>query len=113
MARSSLVAAALLAVSLVGLSSLASPAAFAFEFDAQGSSNADGSPQFTDPDEKLGLGDTKVEQKFDPMTGSNTTTNTMMIAPGLFLSGSASANSSNNSGDSLEWQNPKPGRLTR
>ncbi len=113
MRRSSLVAAALLAVSLVGLSALAVPAALAFEFDAQGSSNADGSPKFTDPDEKLNLGDSKVEQKFDPMTGSNTTTNTMMLAPGLFLSGSASANSTNNSGDNLQWQNPQPGRLTR
>jgi hypothetical protein len=105
MRQSSRLAAALLAFALLG-----SPAAFAFEFDAQGSSNADGTPKFVDPDENLNLSDNKTEQKLDQKTG--TTTNTMTLAPGLFLSGSVSGGNGGTGNTAQEWQNPQPGRLT-
>jgi hypothetical protein len=105
MRQSSRLAAAVLALALFG-----SPAAFAFEFDAQGSSNPDGSPKFVDPDENLSLSDSKTEQKFDQKTG--TTTNTMTLAPGLFLSGSVSGNNGGSSFAEPNWQNLQPGRLT-
>lgn len=104
MRQSALIVAAFLAFAV-----LAPRAASAFEFDAQGSSNPDGSPKFVDPDENLNLGDTSSAQRFDQkMPGM--TTNTVTIAPGLSLSGSMSGNGAAQTEPS--WTNPQLGRVT-
>ena len=97
---------AFLTAALLAFAMLAPRTALAFEFDSAGSSNPDGSAKFVDPDENLNLGMPKAD------TGAKSTDapNTVTLAPGLFLSGSANTNAG--LGQTDAWSNPQPGRLT-
>jgi hypothetical protein len=99
---------ALLVAALLAFAMLAPRTALAFEYDSAGSSNPDGSPKFVDPDENLNLSTPKADVGSSKSTDAPS--NSTMLLPGLYLSGSANGNAG--LGQTEGWMSPQPGRLT-
>jgi hypothetical protein len=78
--------------------------ALAFDIDSAGSTKPDGSPRYVDPDENMNLTGSSSEH-----APGAATSNSVTLAPGLYLSGSATGNTS--SGDAGTGLQPM-GRLT-
>jgi len=100
MRQSSFLVAALLALMV-----LVPRPALAFDLQTLGSTNADGSPRYVDPDEAL-------EPKLDgPGSGAP---NGVTLGSGLKFSGSVTRSGHSSSVDVpvMGWTNPQPGRLT-
>jgi len=100
MRQSSFLVAALLALML-----LAPRPALAFDLQTLGSTNADGSPRYVDPDEAL---EPKAEHA-GPRAPNGVT-----FGSDLYFSGGATGSHHSSSVDVpvMGWTNPQPGRLT-
>jgi hypothetical protein len=97
-----------LVAALLAFTMVVPAAAMAFEFDSSGSTKADGSARYVDPDEDPSLNLSSPQTSDSGQTGS--TSSGVTLAPGLFLNGSVSGNGSTAGGTSFGLQ--PMGRLT-